>query len=453
MHRVDPVLTEKYNLPADPKALASALFSELAGRFEREGGYPEIGNFMTGWDPHFGFRDWLKVFRTVPSLRKYLVPALLWNLLFSRRPLHGFAERIIPGRKYNFPYRSFCTDLLILETVGQAARHFGFEVPGGCKAAVADTISLAWDNGYTVEPDGRPLAMLSYYPRKDHRVPKDNPVHGMFFSRDDNVPDNDTSCIIFASMLACIESFGLDPALYRHGREDTGRFVASLAEHVYGEGRYGRGSLNYDNGARPEDCGVLTWVFDAHNELDPTSNIDILHYLALVDRIFPDAAPQLPALTNKILRFLGNHVRSGDFLDQRFQTYYPLGSTYNLWRRFKVHFDTLPEARRGELDRDSVVHRVDDHLAERGQEIFKPGDSGYNPYDFLLAAPFLHSHGLMEKRITDWVLTEAGGLAHFRENHYEFFHLRYPSKIIGAPVLLPNAVILELCMLIDKAGS
>lgn len=440
--------------PIDAKELGLGILHELSERFAADGGFPEIGNFMTGWDPHFGFKDWLTVFRTVPSLRKYLLPALAWNVLFSRREMRGFAERIIPGRKFNFEYRSFCTDLLILETLGRAYRHHGLAVPEGLKRAVADCISLTFDNRYVVTHAGRELPMLSYYPRKDHRVAKDNPVYKLFFSRDDNVPDNDTSCIILASILSVIESFGLDPALYRHGREDTATFLDSMEQHVHREGKYGWGTLSYENGVLPEDRGVLTWVFDEHNELDPTSNIDILHYLALVDRIFGRSLfPRLPGLTNKIFAFLGNHVRKGDFLSQRFQTYYPLGSTYALWWRFKTHFDGLPERVRNELDREGEADRLDAHLRDRGLEIFRAGGSEYNPYDFLLAAPFLYSRGLMRERIADWILSGEDCRGHFRENHYEFFHLRYPSKIIGAPVKLPDAQVLELCLLMTRSAE
>lgn len=435
----------------DLKGFSKTLIAGLSKEFEACGTFWEVGNFMAGWDPHFGFRDWLRVFRTVPSLRKYLVPALAWNCLIGRRKLVGFSERYAPGRKYNFRYRSFCTDLLVWESIGHALRHFDPEPPDRATALLGDYEGLAFRNCYRVPFEGREVPMFSYYPRRDHLIPPEHEVHRLFFSKDDNVPDLDTTALILGSMISLRETFGLADAAYGHAVEDSRALLGLMEQHVWGKGRYGQDSLSYDNGILPGDAGVLTWLFDDHNELDPTSNINILNYLVLIRRIHPELpGDRIAALANGIFTFLENHVRDGSFLDQRFQSYYPLGPTYMFWRRLWNNLAGLPEPVRKALDAAGAASRIDAHLASRGEEIFRHGKVPTNPYDRITAAPFLYEHGISRRESAAWLDPESGLLDHFEDNHYEIFHLRYPSKIFCAPIKIPYACALDLTVLVDK---
>lgn len=434
--------------------LAAQTIAEMLGVFAAEGTFGEVGNFMMGKDEHFHFGDWVRVFRTVPSLRKYLIPALLWNLITPGRSRNGFSETYIPGRKYNFRYRSFCTDFLLWESIGRAARHFGIPIHADVKKNLAAYVGLAFENCYRVPYQQAALRMFSYYPRKDHLVPPGSAVHKLFFSQDDNVPDNDTTGIVLGSIISLLELFELPTQVYRHDESETLLFLDLLEQHVHGEGRYGRKSLSYLNGILAGDTGVMTWVFDDHNELDPTSNINILNYLILLKRICPGAdATRVAGLTARIFRFLANHVHDGSFLDQRFQSYYPLGPTFFFWQRFARNFHALTEAERSVLDPESRFALIDDFLLEKGTWIFRDRKMPFNPYDLLASASFLYERGAAIRELSLWLAAEDGGLAHFRETHYEIFHLRYPSKILCAPLMHPHACLLDLLTIVDKRPS
>ncbi|HLP41682.1 MAG TPA: hypothetical protein VK465_09260, partial [Fibrobacteria bacterium] len=397
---------------------------DLWDGFSADGTFWEVGNFMAGWDPHFGFRDWLKVFRTVPSLRKYLIPALAWNCLAPRRHQEGFSERFVPGRKYNFRYRSFCTDLLVWESAVLAARHFGVALPRSAFGDLGACLNLVLANRYDVPFEGRDIPMFSYFPRRDHLVPRDNAVYRLFFSRDDNVPDIDTTCLILGSALLLSGEEGAGDLPYAHDLATTLGFLSLMEQHVHGQGRYGRKSLSYENGTRIEDRGVMTWVFDDHNEVDPTSNVNILAWLALIRRAHPDVpAARVTALARGILAFLARHAADGSLLSPRFQSYYPLGPVFLFWRRFRRAFDSLPEDERAAFDPDDAVAAVDSHLAAEGETLFLRGGARINPYDRLTAAPFLYERGMGRETLADMLAPESGFMARFLDNHYEIFRL------------------------------
>jgi hypothetical protein len=436
------------------KDLAAAVMAEMTEAFEAEGTFGELGNFMMGKDEHFHLGDWTRVFMTVPSLRKYLVPALLWNLFHPVRERSGYSERFLPGRKYNFRYRSFCTDFVIWESIGRAAKKFGAPVSDRLKQKLSDYFALAFGNCYPISFQGATLPLFSYYPRTDHLVPKGDTVYKLFFSNDDNVPDLDTNCIIRGAMISLLELFDLPADLYLRRDSDPALVLDLYEQHVHGEGRFGTKSLSYLNDLLPGDTGVYSWVFDDHNELDPTSNINILNYWILLKKIRPDAPrDRVAALTNRIFKFLANHARDGSFLDERFQSYYPLGPTYFFWQRFARNFLALEERERAGFDAAGAFAVIDRFLLERGREIFVEGKKSFNPYDLLTAAPFLYERGVKVAQVEAWLGAKDGGMDHFRRNHYEILHLRYPSKIVCAPIRIPFACLLDLLTIVDTHPS
>lgn len=433
-------------------ALAASLISEMLVDFRAQGTFGEVGNFLAGKDEYFGFGDWLRVFRTVPSLRPYMPLALIWNIIAKPRERTGYSERYLPGRKYNFAYRSFCTDFLVWESVARAASHFDVPFPAWVSPELDAYMALAGSNCYEVEYQGRVLPMFSYYPRRDHLVDPKNEVYRLFFSRDDNVPDIDTTCIILGSWISLTQGFGL-PA-YRHGETATRDLLALMADHVLGEGKYGQGRLSYDNGIRPDDHGVLTWVFDEHNELDPTSNVNILNYLFQIARVhptIPEAA--VTRLTRSILRFLLNHAENGTLLDQRFQSYYPLGPSLFFWRRLRITWQSLDPEARARFDPENAMDSIDAFLLAEVERLFTHPPRPFNDYDFLTAAPFLYERNTLRNRIRGWLGNGRDLAEQFRRDHYEIFHLRYPSKIICAPTKIPFACMLDLLTLVDKDPS
>ena len=324
-----------------------------------------------------------------------------------------------------------------------AARKCGRDYPGPCSARFQELL-----------PGGlgrRETAHVLLFPPCRSPGPPDSAVFKLFFSRDDNVPDIDTTCLILGSLITLGELFGLPPESYGHDTAQSEALLSLMEQHVFGKGRYGRKSLSYDNGILPGDDGVMTWVFDDHNELDPTSNINILNWLVLIPSIHPElSADRLAALAQGIFRFLHNHVRDGSFLDQRFQSYYPLGPTYLFWGRFLRNFRTLPPETRRQWDPGGAVEAIDAHLLARGEEIILRGMLETNPFDRLLAAPFLYERGTQWQELSSWLNTDQRQMDHFRKHHYEIFHLRYPSKIFCAPLRIPQAAALELSILVDK---
>ncbi len=434
-----------------PATLAASLIAEMVSHFESHETFGEVGNFLAGKDPYFTFRDWMRVFRTVPSLRRYLLPALVWNLICKKREVSGYSERFQPGRKYNFSYRSFCTDFLVWESIASAASHFKIALPDSLRGRLENYFSLAFQNCYAVPVQDRLLPMFSYYPRHDHLVPHDNSVYKMFFSRDDNVPDIDTTSLILGSAIPLIGALGLSPTVYQHDEQSMLDFLALMRDHVYGLGRYGQKSLSYENGILPGDQGVLTWVFDDHNELDPTSNVNVLNFLFRIRRIRPDAPlEEIAALTRPIINFLSNHARNETYFDQRFQSYYPLGPSLLFWRRMYQGYLALDEKERAILDAQGRLEEVNERLAKAAGKIYRAEGGLRNPYDILTAAPFLYERNVMRAELRDWLGSGEQWVSHFRKNHYEIFHLRYPSKIICAPIMVPYACLLDFLTHVDK---
>jgi hypothetical protein len=59
----------------------------------------------------------------------------------------------------------------------------------------------------------------------------------------------------------------------------------------------------------------------------------------------------------------------------------------------------------------------------------------------------------MRNELRAWFGDGSRWIEHFRKNHYEIFHLRYPSKIICAPVRIPFAAILDFLMVVDNSQT
>jgi hypothetical protein len=432
-------------------SLPGHLIDEMLEDFRAKGTFGEFGNFLAGKDEYFKLGDWWRVVRTVPSLRRYMPLALLWNLVAKKRERTGYSERFIPGRKWNFTYRSFATDFLVWESLVRAAGHSGAGLPAWVSEALTRYVALTFANQYEIEYQGRILPMFSYYPRRDHMVDPGNEVHRLFFSRDDNVPDIDTTCILLGAWITLRDAGALPPEAYPHGEAETRDLLDLMADHLYGRGKYGQGELSYLNGIRPDDPAMLTWVFDEHNEIDPTSNVNMLNWLFLIGRVYPGLPEdRIVLLTRSILRFLANHAEDGTLLDQRFQSYYPLGPSLHLWDRLMRTWRTLDPGLQARFDPDGAMPRIHAFMLSEAERLFIAPPRPYHDYDFLLAAPLLYEGGVLREKIRAWLGDGRALAEHFRQNQYEVLHLRYPSKIICAPLRIPFACLLDLSTLVEK---
>jgi hypothetical protein len=97
--------------------------------------------------------------------------------------------------------------------------------------------------------------------------------------------------------------------------------------------------------------------------------------------------------------------------------------------------------------------RIDAFLLAEAERIFTSPPRPVNDYDFLTAAPFLYEGGVLRGKIRSWLGDGRRLTDHFRRNQYEIFHLRYPSKIICAPLRIPFACLLDLSTLVENDGA
>jgi hypothetical protein len=228
----------------------------------------------------------------------------------------------------------------------------------------------------------------------------------------------------------------------RRPREIMKAHLDLLKEHVHRQGKYGSGYLSYESGVTASDSGVLTWIFDAHNELDPTSNINVLNFLFLLMAAgYADLEAEIAFLIQGILRFLGSHVRENTFFHPRLQQYYPTGSTFFFWHRLQRSLDLLDAGVRARLDPADVLGKMNAYLKCEATRFFSPHAEGCSLGDFAMASPFLMRENLITKQDSLW-FRDPNIFSHFRENQYEIFHLLYPVRVLCVTENIPLAAFL-----------
>jgi hypothetical protein len=379
--------------------------------------------------------------------------ALVWNWMCPARTQAGKSEKFIPGARFNVRYRSLFSDLLIWESISRATQAFGGEIGEPAIAALGRYRKMILNEGNfsRVGKGEAKVRMFPYYIKRDNLVPAGGVLFRMIMKY--SVPDNDTTCVILSSLMRIQADLQPPVQLPFHDEAETERFISHLADHVYGEGRFGQESPSYIGGFLPGDHGVVTWVFDPHNEVDPTSNVNILFYFIQLYGLHPELVLRKgPYFFGRILRFLLNHVENDTLLSSRFQQYYPFGSALFFWWRFTSGFEGLSLEVREALDPKGDIRRIDDYLVKGAETVFsKSREERFNPYDKLLAAPLLLARGRMAGEISGVLLSEES-IGHFKENQYELFHLRYPSKILCMPEMFPQAVYLEVLNLLARTA-
>lgn len=424
--------------PEAHKAIARGAIAGLLARYAERGTFGNATEIVGGRDPRFTFRDFVLMLKSVPRLRKDMLLGLAYNLSKGRmRRAEGHSLRHVPGGKYTFSHRGFC-DLAVWEAILAAAAASG-GISAEMRAGALACVDMALENGRAIDFDGAPLTVFSYYPSRDHLVPPEHPAYRHFLSWDAGVPDNDSTCIVLGSLLRILLDLGEPLDRLRRPPPVMSAHLALLREHVFGEGRYGRGYLSYDAGVTPSDRGVLTWIRDEHNELDPTSNINVLNFLFLLTAAYPALEPEIAPLAERILGFLGNHAGAGTLFHARLQQYYPPASALFFWYRCSRGADRAGGALRNRLDPKGIMARIDAAMRDMALALFR---KGANPSDAALASPFLARERLS---VTDpragWRDPESS-LLHFRDSHYEIFHLLYPVPVICVTENLPVAAYL-----------
>ena len=428
--------------------IAQSIYAHLESVYGELNTFGNNCEILGGHDPLFKFGDWMRMFRYVPRLRKDLILGFLWNTVSRRLPSSGFCAPYTPGKKYNFFHRSFC-DLIIWESILRSAKHFGIELSDTSIKNLESNLALLSRNGRDMEIDGQRINLFSYYPSRDHLIDPKHPAYAHFNSWDAHVPDNDSTCIILSALLSIQEQCHWTKKYFPHTVSDQQFHLQILNEHVYREGKFGQGNLSYENGVENHDSGVLTWVCDAHNELDPTSNINVLNYLLHL-WIENPAATAILNLIDKIFGFLLNHIHKQTFLNTRFQQYYPLGATYYFWYRLCKTLqlcDTWPK---------SILNNVEEiqvYLEQQATEIFVKDLKLYNENDWISSVPWMIYRGILPAKQKEKLLNPEYVYQNFNSNRYEIFHLLYPSKIICVADKMPFACYLDALVELDLISS
>lgn len=446
------------------KKLAESLVADLSATFLRESTFWDFGNAAAGSDENFTLSDWWRVFRTVPDMRKWMCMALVWNLITPKWPKQGFSEAHIPGRKYNFKYRSFFSDLMVLEAVSRSYRHFGLAPSADFKSRTEDLIQLAWKNEFSTPYEDSTLALFAYPPPQDHGISKSDPIHKIFVESGKNVPENDSSCFIRSGILHVAEGFGVEQGYYHDSIEDTNRLIRFLGDHVRGKGRYGQKEPSYAAGVAPGEHPISVWVFDPHNEYEPFCNVNMLEYMIRVWIEQPGLdASKLCGISAGVLRYLANHAAAGDLVSPRFMHYYPLGVSLYLWWRFMESFGALSIDQQKRVDPNSCIHRIDEYLrgvadqfklTSTAAQFLSPENQAPVPlseFDVLLASPFLYSRHIGRKELKARIALGRDYLRPLLKTPHTLCHMLYPSKILCMPLQLPTAAFLDLINIVDKS--
>ncbi|HKP97554.1 MAG TPA: hypothetical protein VJ385_17555 [Fibrobacteria bacterium] len=424
------------------KAQAASLVEALLNRFRKDGTFGNFTEVVGGMDERFTFKDFRRMYRSVPRLRKDLVLGLLWNMMKSKgvKP-SGQCRRHTPGGKYTFFHRSFC-DLVVWEAVLGAVRGFGLELTSELRTAIAGSVEMALGNGREVRFDGTALTVFSYYPSRDHLVSPEHPSYKHFMSWDAGVPDNDSTCIVLGSLLRLLRDLDMPLEVLKRPAGVMKAHLGLLKAHVHRQGTYGQGYLSYESGVTDADHGVLTWIFDEHNELDPTSNINILNFLFLLGGAgLPELDADIAWLCGGILSFLRNHARAGTLFHPRLQQYYPFPSTLFFWHRFQRNLDAIGKDRVARFDPDGILPELGASIRKEAIRVFCNGTVRPNPADAALASPYLTREGIGgAEGGSYWKNPEA--LRHFERNQYEIFHLLYPVQVICITQCIPHAACL-----------
>lgn len=416
----------------------------LLNRFRRDGTFGNFTEVVGGMDDRFTLRDFWRMFRSIPRLRKDLIYGLAWNLVRLLIPTKravepGHCRHHSPGGKYTFSHRSFC-DLVVWEAILGAVGKFELPLTRELRDAVMGSVEMALRNGREIEFEGKRLTVFSYYPSRDHMVPPKHPSYKHFMSWDAGVPDNDSTCIVLGSLLRLLRDLDAPLDILERPAAVMGAHLDLLQAHVHRCGAYGQGFLSYESGVRDVDKGVLTWIFDEHNELDPTSNINILNFLFLLGGNHPELEPAIARLCGGILGFLSAHAASDGLFLPRLQQYYSFPATLFFWHRFLHNLEALDPGLVARLDPGGIIEQVNACMRAEAELVFVAKSSSAHSGDLALASPFLAREGLTGA-IRTWK-DSAEPLAHFERNHYEIFHLLYPVQVICVTENLPAAAYL-----------
>jgi len=388
-------------------------------------------------DTFFNFRDWRLMFKTVPRLRKDLLTGLLTKIgcaLIFKKPDNPFGLQTLKyreGKKYNFFHACIFGDALILECLILAAEksnqlNFLKEKYASEIQKISNSIG---SEGRLIESNGKRFYKFSYYPQQNHMVQKNHPMYKYFESWDMAVPENDSSSIIYSFMMQVCRLLEINiPCLHSHDQMISD-YIDNLKEHIWQKGKFGKGLLSYDRGYEKDETGILTWIHDQNNELDPTVNVNILSYLtSLMLRNY--SIKQSTPIFHTILEFLFKLAHREKIFKPEFQQYYSKGALIFLWYRFLILYEKIPDSLKNEMDSNGRIKYLRKVFLNYSENDLVYPLSLMEPFDKLLSLPLLFFEKSDKSEVLFSEIKKLREEHFFSANKFSFLHFRYPVKII-----------------------
>lgn len=415
--------------------IEAAARDTLARIFAHRGFFPSGHELLLARDPAFTWARRRQVFATTPHLRWELaLSGLLHALIGVRKERDGSAralrdDRLLSGEASAFYFNGVISDCL-----------------DACRAArPMDAWESAWESQAVSEYESDALTYASgqatlpvwaYFPSRYHRFAPGNLIYRLMHAWEALAPDLDSTAVVLVRLLKAGSA-----------RADIPGILGLLEDHVRGEGRHGMERLAYDNGILPEDRGILLWIGEKHNELDPGVNLNILCLLAaLAERADPDGRARALALAGKSLGFLDRHAGAGSYAKPGFLIYYPLASLAFLWHRFALALEALPGPLREAFDPGNVCGRLGRHLAGLIEGDRRRAPGSWNAFDTLIALPLLLRTGSPagDELSREEVLGPLAEAASRRA--YEFGKFPYPFAFLYGNRALGPCAALMACL-------
>jgi len=433
------------------------LIEEVYKNNQTFGNYNE--NVIEG-DRNFTFKDWLLMYKTVPKIRGSLIIGLFVKVFFrifkpNKTEINNFSSiKFTPGKKNNFFHRGTYGDLIVIESYLIVSESFGLlqkRQPSISKVSESLLKIIAPDGRLITDKNSNKLMTYSYYPQHNHLVSKNHPMYKYFDVWDVTCPENDSTAVVYSCFQTIRNLLNINIVELENHNKSVENYANYLYDYLRGEGLYGKEKLCYETGFNKTDSGVLTWILEKHNELDPTVNINILSYLAsLMGNGMTNKT--IYYLSNQIIKFLFDLANRDLLLQPRVQIYYPIGSVYFLWYRFLYYKDRINSQQLAFFDNGKHINKINEHFKNKvlSNDYFHSNELNSN--DKILISPFI----LREKLISEktWKLQMEPLLQnnYFRNNYFHFCHTRYPFKVICTINMLPFCAYLYSYMEMENSN-
>jgi hypothetical protein len=406
-----------------------ALADRLLNDFEQTGTFGQTLYMCPIWDELFTKRDWWIFFKRVPRMRIAMLLFIPIYLFFRSPRRQGFSLVANPKSPLAFPHHSFFNDLLVWEALFQAKPWLTMEARERINKGSLSTLMALRGKGRLVNQDGFSFEMFGYFYPINPSTPRKGVFKFLAKVMDVAVPDNDTNSVVFSASIQVAALLKYD--LGAQWQEDWAECMRFLKAHQYGKGRYGSGPLSYENGSDASDAGVVTWILEESNEVDPSANVNILGFIA---SIYPSLNEELQGVAQTVARgifeFLDRHACSGKLMTQRFQQYYPMGSAIFFWHRFEGIWKKQTKVTQQCLDPLGRFESIHQGWKAWAGKLFLESPKKFNCWDLNMVGSFLHENGILDCSLHEYSLDLPSELLNL--DNIEWNHILYPVRMTCA---------------------